>query len=102
VAPEVAVLGGFEIAIGMPDGSVFHEDGAADRAFAFGVSVRGESTGPGDVAMTDRIERIAAFTENPTGAGVLRRCPAGFWGSASGQWRADSSEFTGVHRSSSE
>ena len=65
------MLDGFEIAIGMQDGAVFHEDGAADRAFALGVSVRSESAGPGDVAMTDRIERIAAFAENPTGAGVL-------------------------------
>jgi len=70
VAPEVAVLGGFVIAIGMPDGSVFHEDGPADRAFPFGVSVRGERAGPGDVAITDRIERIAAFAENPAAAGV--------------------------------
>jgi len=64
VAPEEIVFGGFEIAIGMQDGAIFHEDGAADRAFALGMGMRGERTGPGDVAVTDRIEHIAAFAES--------------------------------------
>src|SRR6185436_8061134 len=49
----------------MKDGAVFHEDGATDGGFAGGVGMRGESAGPGDVAVTVGIEVVAGFGEGP-------------------------------------
>jgi len=55
----------------MKDGAVFHEDGATDGGFAGGVGMRGESAGPGDVAVTDGVESVTAFGKDPTSAGML-------------------------------
>ena len=44
---------------------------AADPAFGFGMGVRGEGGGPGDVAVAAGVEGVAAFGEDPAGAGVL-------------------------------
>src|SRR5437588_2146655 len=37
---------------------------------AMGMGVSGESAGPGDVAMADGVDGIAAFGKNPASAGV--------------------------------
>src|SRR5258706_16075172 len=70
VAPEEVVLSGFVIPVGMPNAAIFHEDAATGGALALGMGVRGEGTGPGDVAMAGGVESVAAFGEDPTGAGV--------------------------------
>src|SRR5213596_572780 len=44
--------------------------GCANGALVFGMGVRGESAGPGDVAMASRIEGVAALGEGPARAGV--------------------------------
>lgn len=36
----------------------------------FGMGVRSEGSGPGDLAMAGRIDRVAAFGESPARAGV--------------------------------
>src|SRR5438128_2631288 len=55
----------------MQNGAIFHEDGAAESGFAFDVGMGGESAGPRDIAVAGRIKHIAAFAEDPAGAGVL-------------------------------
>src|SRR5439155_11621407 len=50
--------------------AVLVNNGPTDFAFAFGVGMRGESAGPGDVTVAGRIDVVAAFAENPLGAGV--------------------------------
>ena len=48
----------------------FKGDGGACEAVVFGMGVGGEGAGPGDVAMAGGVEGVAAFGEDPAGAGV--------------------------------
>ena len=51
-----------------PAGTVGH--GSADVVFLFGVRVRGQGAGPGNVAMAGRIASVPAFGKRPARAGV--------------------------------
>ena len=50
--------------------AMFVGDGDPDGASTFGVGVGGEGAGPGDVAVTGRVERVGAFAEGPASPGV--------------------------------
>ena len=69
LAQQEFLLAG-ERSIAGEDRTVLQEDGGADLAFAFGVSVAGESAGPGDVAMARGVEAVPALGERPAGARV--------------------------------
>ena len=61
---KVVILGVHLLFLG-----VVNDHGARAGGLA-GVSVGGEGAGPGDVAMAGRVEGVAAFGEDPAGAGV--------------------------------
>ena len=48
-----------------PDHSVVHQDGCANAGLKLAVSMGGEGSSPGDIAVAIRVEGIAAFGKDP-------------------------------------
>ncbi|MDB6032341.1 MAG: hypothetical protein JWM16_2679 [Verrucomicrobiales bacterium] len=65
-----AVSGGHELFAGN-NGAILEDDGCACAALIFGMSMAGKGTGPSNVAMAGRVQRLAGFAEDPACAGVF-------------------------------